>query len=44
MGGAYILVFVRNGANFGTLVQKDAKEAEMKKRLKIFDSAPSYWT
>jgi hypothetical protein len=42
MGGAYILVFIRKGANF--LIQRDANEADMKKKLTIFDSAPSYRT
>jgi hypothetical protein len=40
IGRAYILVFIRNGANLAHLFRK---KAEMKKKFKIFDSAPSYW-
>ncbi len=40
MRGAYILVFI--GRILGTLLQTDANEAEMMKKFKIFDSAPSY--
>jgi len=37
MEGAYILVFIRNGANLAHIyLQTDANEAEMKKKLKIF--------
>ncbi len=43
MGGAYILVY-QKWSKIGTHNQKDAKEAEMRKRFKIFDRAPSYWT
>jgi hypothetical protein len=41
MGSLYFS-FHQKWSKIGTLVQKDAKEAELKKKLKIFDSAPSY--
>ncbi len=46
MGGAYVLDFIRNGANLalGTRLQTDAKEAELEEKFNIFDSAPSYGT
>jgi hypothetical protein len=43
MGEAYIVVFINNGINLAHfLIQTDANEAEMKKKVKIYDSAPSY--
>jgi hypothetical protein len=39
--GSLYFSFHQKWSKIGTLVQK---EAEMKKKFKIFDSAPSYWT
>ena len=43
MGSLYFS-FHQKWSKLDTLVNKDAKEAEMKKKFKIFDSAPSYQT
>jgi hypothetical protein len=41
-GGSSYFSFHQKWSKLGILVQKDAKEAEMKKKFKKFDSAPSY--
>jgi hypothetical protein len=41
-GGSSYFSFHQKWSKLGTLAQKDAKEAEMKKKIKNFDSAPSY--
>jgi hypothetical protein len=40
--GSLYFSFHQKWSKLGTLVQKDAKEAEMKKKFKNFASAPSY--
>jgi hypothetical protein len=43
VGDAYILVFIRNAANFVHISSNaNANDVEIKKKFKIFDSAPGY--
>jgi hypothetical protein len=40
--GAYILVFINKWSKLGVLLQTDANEAKMKKKIKISDIAPCF--
>jgi hypothetical protein len=42
--GSLYFSFHRKWSKLGTLVQKESKETEMKKKFRIFDCAPCYWT
>jgi hypothetical protein len=44
MGGSLYFGFHQKWSKLGTLLQTDAKVAEMKKKFKIFDSATRYRT
>jgi hypothetical protein len=37
----YISIFTRNGANFCKLLQTEDNDADMKKKIRIFNSAPT---